>query len=435
MQQERAITHARIGGAAVPASPTGGWWFSGKTASGRAIRYYVAGEDEAEARVALRRAGVQAEELRPRRVSAWRRRRRPRRVDLAGLADQLADQLEAGVPVVEACHNLSRAASNLHLAAALGGAAEQVRQGHDLAEAFARQHDPQGRALFPATFVSALRIGHRTGETTEMLKQFAGAQLKADLILSRIRSALIYPGLVALVAVAVALVFLYVVMPQLAEFYTAVAPAGGDTSLPLLTRVMMAANRFLLSWPGVLAAGVVLLALIVAGRWGRSPAGRVWLGRRSIRWPVLGGLLRDYHAAVCLRNLALLAPAGGSPDRMLAEAEAAATNPAYQEMLADVRYFLSKQSPNLPTLFAPYAYLMGQEFNSVLVTQDKTGKLEVLFSKYAQMLENRVDRCVERASRLIEPLLIMAVALFIGLFVIAVYGPLFQMVGRIARSH
>src|SRR5260370_41382969 len=103
----------------------------------------------------------------------------------------------------------------------------------------------------------------------------------------------------------------------------------------------------------------------------------------------------------------MLRSAGSALDGWLKEAGKAATNPIYREMFTDVREFLSAQSTDLATAFAPYTFLMGEEFHSLLVTQEDTASMELLFTRYAQVLETRVDRAVERTSKLLEPMLIV----------------------------
>jgi type IV pilus assembly protein PilC len=412
-----------------------GWQFTGTTRSRRRISGYVTDTCEAAARANLAHAGITLERLQTRRVWRIRRQRPPRRTDFAALAEQLADQIEAGVPILEACDVLSRSNSNRLLGKALVQAREQIRQGQDLSAAFAAVRNQRGDPLFPQTFLNALGAGEAAGETVTVLKGFAAAQLKADSTLSRIRGALIYPGLVISLAMIIALAFLYFVMPTMSDFYREVTPPGQDATLPLLTRMMIAGSTFLLSWAGVLFALVVLATLVLAGRWLLTRSGRLWLARRSIRWPVVGGLLRQHHAAVSLRNVALLVRSGSALDQWLHEAGKAATNPVYAEMFSDVREFLAAQSTDLATAFAPYTYLMGEEFHSLLVTQENTASMELLCTKYAEVLETRVDRALERTSKLLEPVLIVGVAIFIGLFVIGIYSPLFEAIGKLARTH
>ena len=329
---------------------------------------------------------------------------------------------------------LGNSTNNGHLAKAVLDAGEQINQGRTMTDAFALQETPAGEPMFPVTFINALRIGESGGEIGTMLKTFAEAQIKADNVIGKIRSASIYPLIVLGIAIVLSLVFMYFVMPKIAEFYTTLLPPG-DNSLPLPTRMMVALSSFLLSVPGAITMVVLVLAIVGFIRWLKTEKGRDWLQRHNITWPLVGELLRHYHASVVLRTISMLAKSGATMDSMLDQAATAATNPVYAEMLIDIKEFLYDEGTALATAFTPYGYLMGDEFRSVLITHEKTGNTEELFAKYASVLEARVERYVERVTKLIEPLLIVGIAGFIFLFVLAVYTPLFQMLGKMAKTH
>lgn len=412
-----------------------GFNFNGVTRTKRRISYYIKEVDLDVARSALEAAGIQLEHIAPRKVFRLKRRRKPKRADFAAMAEQMAEQLDAGVPITQVCEVLGRTTNNEILAESILGAGELIRQGRTMPDAFSLQVDEKEQQIFPITFINALRIGDEGGETGTMLKVFAEAQIKADNIMGRIRSASVYPLVVLAVAFVLALAFMYFVMPKIAEFYEAIVPPGDNDGLPIPTRVMIWFSGFLWSVPGIIAFFLAVAGIIVFVKWIRSAKGKEWMARHNIHWPIVGELLRHYHASIILRNISMLAKSGATMGVMLPQASQSSTNPVYSEMLDDVYEFVLDESTDLATAFAPYGYLMGDEFKSVLITREKTGNTEELFAKYAQVLETRVDRYVERATKLIEPLLICGVACFIALFVLAVYMPLFQMIGKLANHH
>lgn len=423
---------AQLGGAEL--SPDG-YNYSGTTRTGRRISYYIKESDPAVARALLEAAGITINQIVPRRVRRFKRRRVPKRGDFAAMAEQMAEQLNAGVAITRVCEILGRNVTNELLAESILEAAENLRQGSPMTDAFALVVDAKEQPFFPVTFINALRIGENGGDVGEMLKTFAEAQIKADNVVARIRSATVYPLVVLAVAFLLALGFMYFVMPKIAEFYTSLTPPGQDAALPLPTRIMIGFSDFLWSTAGLATGAGILIGLVFLFKWHRSPAGQEWMARHNIHWPVVGPLLRGYHASIILRNISMLSRSGTTIEVMLPEAAASVTNPVFSEMLRDVHEFLLMQSTDLATAFAPYGYLMGDEFRAVLITRENTGDTEELFAKYASVLETRVDRYVERAMKMIEPLMIVGVALFIGLFVLAVYTPLFQMIGNMAKAH
>ncbi len=419
-----------------------GFNFHAETLLGRELNYYINVPDPKQALAELSHAGVRVLDLNPRKSLRRKRAHLPKRVELAQLAEQIGDQVESGEAMPAVCALLGRNAKNPLLGGALVAAAGEIMQGKSSAEAFAMQATDAGEPIFPLTMLHGLKIAEETGaikdpETGEsrgsmqvMMQQFADAQMKADQIVSQIRGALMYPAGLIGVTLVIVTVMLYFVVPKLTEMYVSISP---DALLPLPTRIIVAISNFLFTLMGVATMGVLVAGAISFVKWVRSPVGSDWIARRALFWPIFGPLLREMNATMVLRNIAMLSSGEGDLTAILSGAAKAATNPLYREMLEDVLNSFQEQSTTFDVLFRPYAKLMGDEFHTVLLTYEKTGVLDKLCIRYARVLEKRVDRKLKVLTSIMETYLIVPVGAFIGGVVIAMYMPLFDMLGKMAK--
>jgi type IV pilus assembly protein PilC len=310
----------------------GGYDFSGVDSLGSPVKGFVQIEDAVQASNELERAGISVRSISERR-GPRRKNRRPGGMEFATLAEQFGDLMEVGESPTQVCRLLAYAQTNKVLAAALLDASERIINGWSLSEAFAVQKDNKGEPLFPITFICALRIGEEVGTATDAesgvnksaflltLHRFAEAEKKADAIRASIRSALMYPIAVIVFCIITVAIVLYYVMPKMVELYNALL-TGEDAKLPLITRIMIGASDFLISWWGIGTMIGIVIILLYFWRWARSPGGSNALKSASLRWPVFGSFFRHYYAAQTLRTLAMLS--SGIPsmtERFLVAAE------------------------------------------------------------------------------------------------------------------
>jgi type IV pilus assembly protein PilC len=437
-----------------------GFSFRATSRKGHIWRLSLAAAAPAEAMSQLQDAGLTVEALRPRSNLRRRRNRLPSRVELAQLADQFADQIEAGETPTAICALMGRNHPNLLVATAFLRAGALLHEGKHLHEAFADQvavkrvvmgvseaaaQGSEGKPIFPLTFLHALKIGEEIGAVRDNetgrahnaisvnLRRFAEAQNKADAIYTRIRGALMYPAGVGLVALLITIGMIIFIVPKFQMIYQALLP--GNAKLPPPTRFLVFLSEFLWSVPG--AASCLALAALVAlcVRWARSPRGSDWLARRYIFWPQMGQLLRDYYAAMLLRNLSMLAAGQSDVNARFRDAIKTTENPVYREMLEDVFARFDEQSITLDRLFRPYADLMGPDFHTVLLTYNNTGEMQDNFARYAQVMEKRLDRKLDVFVETVKTYAIIPVGVLIGGLVIALWYPLFDVIGKLANRH
>ncbi len=421
----------------------GGFNFSGVDSLGEPVKGFVQTEDPALAANELERAGINVRSISERR-GPRKKNRMPTSVEFATLAEQFGDLMEVGESPTQVCRLLAFAQTNKMLSDALLDASELIINGRSLSEAFAEQMDHKGEPLFPITFICALRIGEEVGTAADAetgisksaflltLHRFAEAEKKADAIRSSIRSALMYPIAVVIFCIISVAVVLYFVMPKMVELYNSLL-TGEDTKLPIITRIMIGASDFLISWWGIGTVLGVAIALIYFWRWTQTPSGSDTVKVAALRAPVFGSFFRHYYSAQTLRTLAMLST--GIPsmtERFLVAAETS-TNPEYAQMLMHVRHRFMTESTDLHKLFIPYPFLMGKEFGGVLMTFEKTADMQNTFHNYAKVVETRAERELERVLFWFQNFAIVPVGIFVGFIIAALYSPMFELAGRLGH--
>jgi type IV pilus assembly protein PilC len=420
-----------------------GYDFMGEDSLGEIVRGFIQTPDANLAEKELERAGIRVQSINAKRGTR-KRNRKPSAIEFATLAEQFGDLMEIGESPTQVCRLLSFAQTNTMLSDALMNAGELVINGRSLSEAFAAQRDNKGQALFPVTFICALRIGEEVGATSDFdsggsksaflltLRRFAEAEKKADAIRSKIVWALAYPVLVILFCFVAMGIVEYVVMPKMVELYNSLL-TGSDAQLPLLTRIMIAGSDIATSWWGVVVLIGILLGALLFYRWVRSPDGSARIKIWALRLPVFGSFFRNYFAAQVLRTLAILASGIPSMTERFAVAARTTTNPEYAQMLMHVRHRFTTESTDLHKLFVPYSFLMGKEFSGVLMTYEKTADMQGTFHNYAKVVETRAERELEKVLFWFQNFAIVPVGVFVGVVLVALYLPMFTLAGRIGN--
>lgn len=401
--------------------------YRGETITGDEVRYYIYAQDERDAHRQLTEARITVEEI-TRHPERRRKSRQFKREDLGTFCLQLAERVRSGESIVSALLGIGRATRNNLLREALMDIAVELRrEGARPAEAFAVRGD-----VFPPAFVNIIRIGAKKGDISDVLAKYGEAQLRTAENISRCCSALYYPATIIVLATVILFLMCYFILPKMEEFYTALLPLSKG-ELPLLTRGLLGFSRMVTSVPGLLATVLVIALIAYFIRWAKTE-GRESIERASLRWPGAGPVLRTFHAAHTVHMISILVGAGVTPNEFLKEAGASAINIVYRERLEAIRESFHVGGLDLQTAFAPYAFLFGDEFQGVIATGEKTGRLEVQLAAYAQMLDNRVQETVTRLSKLVEPLTLVFAGLVIGLIVIAAYLPLFTLIGQLSAT-
>lgn len=343
--------------------------------------------------------------------------RRPKPIPLRELVvfcRQFASILEAGVPILNGFRVVTAETANKPLKAALAAIAADLEAGRSLSEAVAARGP-----LFPPLFRHVLAAGEQGGFLEESFRRLAEQFEKEDHINQKIRSAMLYPKVIGVVAVLVVAAMLTFIVPNFVQVFE-----GMDAQLPALTRGLLAVSGFFrakgyLLPPAVLALGLALRL------YGARPSGRRRLDRLALRLPVFGPLAVKRALAVFSRTLGTLLRGGVPILQALALVEQTVGNTVLVEVVRaaadDVRQGRSMLDAMRASPFFPRIFI------EMLNVGEETGRTEEMLHRVAAFYEADVERTAERMTSLVEPFMIVLLGGIVAVILLSVFLPMFGM--------
>lgn len=346
-----------------------------------------------------------------------RRRNRVATSDLLMINQELAALVSAGLPLLRCVDILRNRRSGTVAGSMLDRVRRRLAGGDALSDALRPEIE---RVELPELFVTSVEVGEASGDLVTAIRRYSAHLEKTQALRSRVRSAMMYPVVLAVVSTVVVGILLIVVIPQFASFYDA---SGAE--LPLATRVLLAVADFLRGW------GLAVLALTVAAVawfvwWKRTPRGRYTLDGFKLRMPFLGTLRRRYYGLETARTLSTLLRGGAPLVRALRVTAEGTSNLAYRTGLEEVADQVS-EGTSLHVALEQHGLIdpLGLEMVEV---GESTGSLEDMLEHVANTYDEVLDRQVTTAVGLIEPAMLVAMGILVAGILMSLYLPLFRTV-------
>lgn len=403
-------------------SPT--FAYSGRTGAGRSVRGERAAPTSEAAAAALRREGVYVTGIGLKRRGAKRgaRSRRGGSVPARNLAlftRQLSVMIDAGMPLVECLDTLGRQQAHSPFREAIRQTRSAVEGGSSLADAMS-EHP---RAFDPL-YTNMVAAGEAGGILDTILQRLAAHIEKSVKLRAQVKSAMTYPIAVVAIAAVLVGVILWKVIPTFDDLF-----AGLGASLPLPTRVVVASSDALVSYFPLLLPASAVLALAFR-RFRATPRGGRAVDALLLRLPVVGLILRKVAVARFCRTLATLL---GSGVPLLAGLEITART-AGNAVIEDAVLVSRAAIERGETVSAPLrrAGMFPPMVIEMIGVGEASGALDTMLARVADFCEEEVDATVAGLLTLLEPVMIALLGLVIGGIVIAMYLPIFDLIGRMA---
>lgn len=378
----------------------------------RLVRGEVVAKDEEEARKKLQRRGI-----RPLRISKVKtaRKRRITQEDITVFTRQLATMMKAGLPLMQAFEIVARGHSNPSMTEMLMQVRSDVEQGSALGKSFSKY--PKYFDRFYCNLVSA---GESGGVLESLLDKLAVYKEKTQAIKKKVKTALTYP--IAIIVVAIALIFIMMmfVLPAFKEVY-----ANMGAELPSLTQLVMNLSDLFVDY------GWIMIILLIVSAFGlyklheKSPTFQKRIDALILRLPVFGTIVRKATIARWARTTSTLFAAGVPLVEVLDSVAGASGNILYEEATQDIRakvtQGLSLTSSMQSTDMFPNMVIQ------MTAIGEESGSLDDMLNKAAEFYEDEVDNSVSRLSHLMEPIIMVVLGSLIGILLIAMYLPLFNL--------
>jgi type IV pilus assembly protein PilC len=386
--------------------------WEGRDKNGKVVRGEVRAGGEAMVSASLRRQGILVTKMKKRRMSGGRAIKQK---DIAVFTRQLATMMKAGVPLLQAFDIVGRGSTNPRLTKLLTEIRTDVETGTSLSTAF-RKHP----LYFDALYCNLVEAGEAAGILEELLERLALYQEKMVALKNKIRSALIYPVAVLVVAFVVMAVIMIFVIPSFKDVFTSF---GADLPAPTLFVIGMSEVFVKYWWAifGFLFGG----SYFFFQSWKRSEKMQKTMDRLLLKVPVFGDLVNKSAIARWTRTLATMFAAGVPLVEALDSVGGASGNAVFAEATEQIQKDVSTGT----ALTA--AMGMTGVFPSMVLQMaaigEESGSLDHMLGKAADFYEDEVDEMVKGLSSLMEPFIIVILGVLIGGIVVSMYLPIFKL--------
>lgn len=393
------------------------------TPSGEVVERRFEASSEGALRADLEQQGLYLLSLR-RGLSLGALGVRKRRVDpglLLIFAQELAALLKAGLPLLQSLDVMLERQKDALLRQSLAGVREKVKSGTALSDAFRQEGE-----IYPPIFAASLVAGERSGNLDSVLRRFAQHLRLNQTLRKKAISAAIYPAVLLTMMGGLVVVMLVFVIPNFKSFYE-----GLGAELPLPTRVLLAVATTLrgnLAW---ILLGLGMLA-VAALYWLRKEGSAIVIDRALLRLPYFGGLMRMYATSQLMRTLATLL-AGGLPlVNALEVASASIGNRAMAQAVGGATGRI-REGASLTTALESSGMLEALPLEMVKVGE-ATGALGDMLNAIADFYDEELDTRMATVLSLVEPVLLVLMAIVVAAMLLAFYLPMFQAISAVGAT-
>lgn len=386
--------------------------WEGKDRNGKIVRGELRAAGENQVQATLRRQGILVTKVRKRRMRSGKKIA-PK--DIAIFTRQLATMMKAGVPLLQSFDIVGRGSTNPSVAKLLNDIRTDVESGSSLSSAF-RKHP----LYFNTLYCNLVEAGEAAGILEDLLDRLAIYMEKTEAIKSKIKSALMYPVAVIVVAfVVVALIMIFVIP----AFKSVFENFGAD--LPAPTLFVIAMSEFFVKYWYIIFIGIFGGVYFFLQSWKRNEKMQMFMDRLLLQIPIFGNLIEKSVIARWTRTLSTMFAAGVPLVESLDSVGGAAGNYIYKSATQKIQQEVSTGTS------LTNAMSNANVFPSMVIQMtaigEESGSIDHMLGKAADFYEAEVDEMVAGLSSLMEPIIIVFLGTIIGGIVVSMYLPIFKL--------
>jgi type IV pilus assembly protein PilC len=387
-------------------------------ATGEKVKSTVQADNEQSAIKLIREQGFTPTSITAEKSTGSMRFRRIKTKDKVLFSRQLSTLINAGLPLVQSLRSVATQTENKAFKVVINQIISDVEAGNSFADSLGKYPE-----VFNRVYVSLVAAGEASGTLDRGLERLADQQEKDAEILSKVRSAMVYPLIVLAVMMAVMGFMVVKVLPQVQGIYSSIKGA----QLPLVTRILLAFSHFLTHYWWLALISIVVFALL-GSRWARTLGGKSIIDRAKMHaWPIGSLFMKMYMARFARTGTTLVA--SGVPLIQVLEITSDAVDNVHIE--ASLHRAIEKvkggkalseaitDDPNFLVL-VPNMLRIGEQ----------SGALETMLAKVADYYEKEVDNEVKTISTIIEPVLMVVMGIMALTIVAAILLPIYGLVNQ-----
>jgi len=334
--------------------------------------------------------------------------------ELVMVTRNLGSMLKAGLTVTRALSVIQRQSSNPRLKGVLNKVVDRINQGDQFNVAIKAYPE-----VFSDLYVAMIRAGEESGSLAESLQTLAIQMEKSSNLKKKIKGAMIYPSIVIIVMVVIAVLMMIYVMPAITGVFK-----GMDKELPATTQFLIWASDFMVEYTIFVILGmigsIVGFIYVLKTKWGKIATS--WL---VVRLPIIGNLAKEANSAQTARTLSSLLNSGVDVINSINITEEVIQNVFYKEILKEAALRVEKGTALSETFIERkdlYPILVGE----MILVGEETGQISGMLGELAIFYETEVERKTKDLSTIIEPLLMVVIGAGVGFFALALIAPIYS---------
>ena len=399
------------------------WSFKGTNRQGEVVAGERVADNRAALAVALRREQIFLNDAEEKKAGSWKNIEfggNPTAKDLAVFTRQFSVMIDSGVPLVQCLQILAETQENKKFQEAINGVLKDVESGNNLAASM----KANGK-VFDDLYCNMVAAGEAGGILDTIFQRLSVYIEKAVKLQSAVKSAMVYPISVVLIAGGVITLILWKVVPAFTELFNSM-----NVDLPLPTRIVIGASSFVGSYGLFIIIGFGIAGAMFRSYY-KTPKGRYSVDKIILKLPIFGPLMRKIAVARFTRTMATLIASGVPILDALEITARTAGNAVIEEAIVGVKDAIEqgrtiveplKESKVFPTMVV-----------SMIGVGEQAGALEKMLTKIADFYEEEVDVAVGDLMTAMEPAMIVVLGVTVGGIVISMYLPIFSLVGQLSK--
>ncbi len=386
--------------------------WEGKDRNGKQVKGEMRASGENQIKAFLRRQGITPSKIKRRRMSAGKGIKAK---DIAIFTRQLATMMKAGVPLLQAFDIVGRGNPNPSVTKLLNDIRSDVETGTSLSTSFRKFP-----LYFDNLYCNLVEAGESAGILDQLLDRLAVYMEKTEAMKSKIKSALMYPISVLVVAFVVVAVIMIFVIPSFKQVFTSF---GGE--LPMPTQMVIGMSEFFISYWYLIFGGIGGGIYFFLQAWKRDEKVQAFMDRLLLRMPIFGTLVDKSCIARWARTLSTMFAAGVPLVEALDSVSGAAGNVVYANATIKIQQEVSTGT-SLTTAMTNVNLFPTMVLQMCSIGEE-SGSIDHMLGKAADFYESEVDDMVAGISSLMEPIIIVILGSVIGGIVVAMYLPIFKL--------
>ena len=387
--------------------------WEGKDKKGKVVKGEMRAAGDSFVSATLRRQGIVVTKVK--KQSAFASKGKITDKDITLFTRQLATMMKAGVPLLQAFDIVGKGHSNPAVAKLLGDIKGDVETGSSLSASFRKYP-----LYFDSLFCNLVGAGEQAGILDTLLDRLATYKEKIMAIKGKIKSALVYPTSIIVVAFVITAVIMIFVIPAFKELFS-----GFGANLPAPTLIVMAMSDFFVNWWWAIFGSISGGLWFFFYTWKRSEKMQSTMDRLMLKLPIIGEIIRKATIARFARTLATMFSAGVPLVEALDSVAGASGNRVYFDATKRIQSEISTGTSL--TVAMQNADVFPNMVLQMTAIGEESGALDSMLSKVADFFEAEVDDAVASMSSLMEPVIMVVLGVLIGGLVIAMYLPIFKM--------